>query len=283
MTCYNKFNILTTSDDSDIESDQITIENKNNIHETNENITDKIDKCESNECKILNNIEEKQFKFSNTYKQPFYYKKKSYNNHNNKNIKKVLCQNMIKTGVCDYGDKCLYAHTLEEQNMDDHRKEIYNILISNDDISDINLRNDQYLYKSLLEMTRICEKCIKNECKGGYNCKFGACREKYQICFKDLNYGSCDDACKKIHLTKRGLKPYYVNEEKQNKDSYLNGILLTASCFEDSKNAIDILQENQIFKNKDIDSDDDLNEILFDFDENELLDDVDDCCLSIFD
>lgn len=132
----------------------------------------------------------------------------------NKNLKKILCQNVIAFGDCDYGDKCLYAHKLSEQKMEDGRKCAYDILNGTDDLSHIDLKKDIFIYKSLQDLTRVCESCIANKCTGGYNCKFGACLEKYRICSKDLNYGNCVGDCAYIHLTKRGLKHYHQSSQK---------------------------------------------------------------------
>jgi Zinc finger C-x8-C-x5-C-x3-H type (and similar) len=136
---------------------------------------------------------------------------------NEKNsFKKILCYNIIYNGSCKYGDKCLYAHSLEDQNINKNRKEVYDILKSNDDLSYINLRENYELYKTMIEMTKYCKNCNNNLCKGGYNCKSGVYDKKYCICINDLNYGFCHNYnCNFMHLSKRGLKPYYDEKNKK--------------------------------------------------------------------
>ena len=93
------------------------------------------------------------------------------------------------------------------------------------------------MYKSLLTLSNLCQGCNDNKCTGGYNCKYGAVCQECVVCSKDLNNGSCTDIdCKKCHLTKKGLKPYfnYVLEAQQNKKKYnqeMVGILLNQEFF----------------------------------------------------
>lgn len=132
------------------------------------------------------------------------------------NYKKILCHNMIYNGECKYGSKCAYAHDIEEQNVNDMRKRAYDLLKSEEDLSGISLKDDKELYKTLVELTRFCKNCNKNLCIGGYNCKSGSCGVKFCICVNDLNYGNCQNStCPFIHLTKRGLKPYYNKNLKR--------------------------------------------------------------------
>jgi hypothetical protein len=130
----------------------------------------------------------------------------------NENLKKILCHNIIYNGNCKYGNKCMYAHDLENQNINDNRKIVYDIIKGDNDLSLINLKENKDLYKSLIELTRYCKNCNKNLCIGGYNCKSGSYSIKYCICITDLNYGNCQNQnCSFIHLSKRGLKSYYNN------------------------------------------------------------------------
>lgn len=141
--------------------------------------------------------------------------------------KRILCYNMIYHGVCKYGDKCMYAHSLEDQNVNKNRKEIYNILKSDIDLSNIDLRENNELYKAMLEMTKFCKNCNNNLCKGGYNCKSGVYDKKFCICINDLNYGLCNNpTCNFIHLSKRGLKPYYPDKNKKLNENIENQIFL---------------------------------------------------------
>ena len=137
---------------------------------------------------------------------------------NNNNVKKVLCNNMIKKHVCSYGDKCLFAHSLEEQIKDKNKEYIYR-LYEMKDLSNVNL-NDE-LCKELLIMTKECEKCMNGICNGGINCKNGVCRTIDKICYDDLMHNNCceeiinENRCKNgIHLSKKKLKKLALNYEE---------------------------------------------------------------------
>jgi len=130
--------------------------------------------------------------------------------------KRILCHSLIFGKKCNYGDKCLYAHTLDEQNVDKYRKMAYQIILDiTSSYNQINLVENQNLYKTLLSLGKVCDACNQNLCHGGYNCRFGACNKQLQLCITDLNTGKCiyGDKCIKIHLTKRGMLPYDVQKE----------------------------------------------------------------------
>jgi hypothetical protein len=177
------------------------------------------------------------------------------NSDDNNTFKKILCHNMIYNGLCKYGDKCLYAHSLDDQNVNKRRKDVYDILKSNDDLSYINLRENYELYRTMLEMTKYCKNCNNNLCKGGYNCKSGVYDKKYCICINDLQYGICHNYnCNYMHLTKRGLKPY--NEEKYKKKSEINNNDIGEKMVSNEKNdKVDLEKNNNNCYKKDSDSD----------------------------
>jgi hypothetical protein len=128
------------------------------------------------------------------------------------NRKTLLCNNMITKKYCDYGDNCKYAHSLSEQCIDKSRKNVHDIMLLKN-MSHINFQENVSLYRALLGLTKLCE---RENCAGGYNCKYGACGDKaFHICLRDLNHGDCqDDECKCVHLTKKGLKPFYSGSIK---------------------------------------------------------------------
>jgi hypothetical protein len=143
--------------------------------------------------------------------------KKHNHNHNdcfdnydcNINKKRILCKNILKSGICPYNSKCRYAHSYDEQILSPIRQQSYDIIMGKiDDLSNINLEKETELYQDLLLLCNICENCVKNNCSGGYNCDFGCFKKKYQICEMDLKRGCSDSNCKKIKLTERGLVPY---------------------------------------------------------------------------
>lgn len=171
----------------------------------------------------------------------------------NNNLKKILCLNILSSGKCKYGDHCIYAHSLKEQNITSYNKKIYDILNSTDDLSQINLL-DVRLYRCFLKLTRVCKDCVNKSCPGGYNCKNGAISNEYIICYHDLVYNKCEkENCKEIHLTERGLIPFIEQKKTENyknrKNNYYNniskkdnyqGILLT------EENIRDIVNNNQM-------------------------------------
>lgn len=159
------------------------------------------------------------------------------------NLKRVLCINMLHDNKCHYGHKCLYAHSLNDQKVDILRQKAYSIIKNNDDLGYINLMTDDKLYKTLLELTKLCVMCSKNLCPGGYNCRNGAINIKYKVCYEDLIFGNCKkNGCNAVHLTSRGLVPYtkqknirFTQERIQKRKKYkpltklndVKGVLLT--------------------------------------------------------
>lgn len=132
------------------------------------------------------------------------------------NIKKMLCFNMLNKKGCNYGNKCMYAHNLEEQKKEPLREVAYDIILNKNDLSNIDLLTDRDLYHSLIQLTRTCMYCNKGVCTGGYNCKYGVIKSSYQICYDDLLDGKCQrSSCPYVHLTRRGLVPY--SKQKLNK------------------------------------------------------------------
>lgn len=233
--------IITPQDNSDVLSDQSGEYQDDSDSDKTKDVTTNLNKEPMSHF----------YRYSGRSSQNF---KKNLND--NRNIKKVLCQNMITTGICSYGNKCDFAHRLEEQNIDDNRKDAYGILFCNSDLSNINLHQEYSLYKSLLGLTKLCE---KYKCTGGYNCKWGVCEKKYQICIKDLNYGNCIGKCEFVHLTKRGLVPFYYippqKQQVQTQEQSVNmlGTLLSSIYFKqtddsDDSDSISIASSSDSFK-----------------------------------
>jgi hypothetical protein len=180
------------------------------------------------------------------------------------NHKKLLCKNVILCKVCKYGSKCLYAHNLNEQKLDEIRDKAYKIIKGDIDASKINIHLDRDLYKVLLLLGDVCPGCKENNCTGGYNCKHGCCDSKYIICGSDINNGTCEGNCGKIHLTDRGLKPYF---------SYIMDFQKKKSIMSIQKANVGTLLTTEFFKkikdNKNDDSDDYLTDDSYDSDDNE--------------
>lgn len=130
------------------------------------------------------------------------------------NSKRILCFNMLNNNKCDYGNKCMYAHSLNEQKIDPIRHKVY-MLIKKNDWSDIEIVNDKKLYEALLSITKTCTLCAKGSCTGGYNCRHGAISDKYRICYEDFMNGNCNrQKCPSIHLTEKKLRPYNIQRSQ---------------------------------------------------------------------
>lgn len=145
-----------------------------------------------------------------------------YEIENYKNKKKILCNNTIKNTVCTYGSKCLYAHSIAEQKIDDIRKKAIDAIQNEFDLSYINYNDDEYksIIKTFLLLTNLCNDCQNKKCPGGINCKFGAYDNCILICYDDLTKGQCKNSeCNKIHLTERGFRFLndYNNDKKKKK------------------------------------------------------------------
>jgi len=140
------------------------------------------------------------------------------------NIKKLLCYNIVNFQKCLYKNKCMFAHSLDDQKKDTLRQYIYDIIYLMDDLSNINIYNDKNLLDELIVYTKECKNCINKKCPGGYNCKFGACTKEIKICYNDMMYGKCFNILKEednndfiikrcihgIHLTEKNLIPFYL-------------------------------------------------------------------------
>lgn len=154
-------------------------------------------------------------------------KYKEINNDSN-NKKKILCYNILNKGCCSYGSKCVYAHSIDEQNINNNLLDAYNIVRNNNSLENIDIINNKKLFNALLHITKICNLCLKGICPGGLNCKFGTCSKKYQVCKYDLLNGNCPDKntfCKLIHLTDRGFIPYNIQKNKYyNKNNNIDNI-----------------------------------------------------------
>lgn len=133
----------------------------------------------------------------------------------NNTDKRMLCFAINTNRPCIYGDRCTYAHNLNEQKVYSLRKRAYDIITSDCNLDDINLYESRDLYNELYTLSKLCTSCAKNTCSGGYNCKYGVLNAKYQICLDDLNTGYCRFRnCKRKHLTERGLIPFNVQKKR---------------------------------------------------------------------
>ena len=141
---------------------------------------------------------------------------------NNQNFKKLLCYNMVNNSKCMYKNKCMFAHTLEEQIKEPIRQYIYNMIYVWEDLSNVNINEDKNLFDELILLSKECKNCMCKKCPGGYNCKFGVCLRQNKICYNDIMYGKCYNmlietsengmiiyrCINGIHLTEKKLIPY---------------------------------------------------------------------------
>lgn len=189
--------------------------------------------------------------------------KKKDNSNEDSYMKKILCNNILTTGICNYGDKCMYAHNLDEQNIEPIRKQAYDIITGKEKIS---YKPNKELSKTLLQLTKVCNDCINKSCPGGYNCKYGVIDKKFQVCADDLRYGICyNTICNCVHLTNKGLIPLnspninqkiriinYTNNDKII-NNIPNGTLLSDNFF---------IKSNDPNPNPESDSDNETSEII---------------------
>jgi hypothetical protein len=167
------------------------------------------------------------------------------------NRKRLLCFSVIKGDACTYGDRCTFAHTLNEQIINIDKIYIYQIILDNNLMNFYSLTNPKTddIYHQLLFYTHVCPKCISRVCMGGYNCKYGTHTPHLKICKNDLLTGECinktididvdEGIFEKItdiqksekyvgcinghHLSSRNMVPYYTyvsKKEASNKTTY---------------------------------------------------------------
>ncbi|AGF85342.1 hypothetical protein QJ854_gp440 [Moumouvirus goulette] len=187
------------------------------------------------------------------------------------NEKRLLCFSINNNEKCIYNSNCTYAHSLEEQLIDEDKKYLYKMVLDENlmNFSLINEPKKEEIYKRLFYLTHLCDQCKIKKCTGGFNCRNGVCNIGLKICKNDLLTGECinkitdikidDFVLKKLgdvnfkfadlyqgcinghHLSLRGLIPYYKyihQKENSKKNKY------------QSVRYIDIDPINRIFKSK---------------------------------
>jgi hypothetical protein len=196
---------------------------------------------------------------------PDYKKNRNYDYDEKKvkeNYKKMRCLNIINSGSCTYGNKCLYAHSLEEQKVDGVRKMALDVILKRTDLSDIDITANKKLYAHLKCMSNMCVKCKEDRCTGGYNCKHGACNLGCVVCLEDMNKGTCKGECGKIHLTNRGLIPYGVRITKPayGKSDRIKPVVIDDNFFKHLNVGVSETQEEQIVDSNESNQTDESNE-----------------------
>ena len=116
------------------------------------------------------------------------------------NTKILLCKTIITNNTCKYGKGCVFAHSLEEQNVNPQRKIAYDIIKNVDNIKS-DILTDKNIRDALFQLTKTCHHCNEGRCTGGYNCRYGAINTEYTICRNDMMYGNCQySKCEFLHL-----------------------------------------------------------------------------------
>lgn len=107
--------------------------------------------------------------------------------------KRLLCSSYLNNTRCKFGNKCTYAHSYSEQNIDGDRIEQYRLIFDDDYIFEYIASNDDIepMYNMLLHFTNVCNNCNKGSCSGGYNCKYGATKSCLKLCKQDFLSGEC--------------------------------------------------------------------------------------------
>jgi len=157
-------------------------------------------------------------------------------NMGNESLKKLMCKNILTNGKCSYENKCLYAHNLNEQNMDHKRKLVYDIIMGRIPYINNDIQIDDEIYKIFIQLCKICDLCSKNKCPGGFNCKHGVFDKQYQVCADDLRDGVCYNiTCSKIHLTNKGIKSLKELKLNFNLNDFENNKLIDYDDYKRSK------------------------------------------------
>ena len=163
--------------------------------------------------------------------------------------KRLLCYSIIENNICKYNKNCTYAHTLNEQIIDDDKLRLFKLLVEKNELQIImnNKEKTNNIYQSIFHLTNICDNCVNLKCAGGYNCKFGVPKKCMKVCKQDFLTGECNNVIEDIifdsefvdkmneckidtsetfkgcknghHLTIRGLIPYYVHIHSNDKNS----------------------------------------------------------------
>ncbi len=140
---------------------------------------------------------------------------------------RVLCKSVCNKSNCRYGEKCMYAHNIKQQVIDNFNYEIYMKILTNELLDNILLTNRKtsIIYKKFYSLTNLCELCINKKCTGGFNCKSGAYCQDLLVCYDDFLYGKCDKTVSKINYSNLIKEKFPLLPD--NYDGCVNGHHLT--------------------------------------------------------
>jgi hypothetical protein len=145
--------------------------------------------------------------------------KKSLLSHEVSNNRRLLCNSVTSDGnaingrgnfVCYHGPSCTYAHSLEEQQIDEKKLSIYRAILDQDYTSQIvtDPASHTDIYHGFISSSSICERCYAGECTGGYNCRNGACCHDLLICRNDILFNQCKEEVNMIKLSPKMIKKF---------------------------------------------------------------------------
>lgn len=128
--------------------------------------------------------------------------------------KRLICFSVINKTKCNYQEKCIYAHSLEEQYVDEDKFFFYQIVLDKNLMNFFSLTNPKTddIYQCLFLFTQICNKCLTNKCTGGFNCRNGICHPSLKICRNDFLTGQCSNNIVKIEIDNRIIHKFEKNE-----------------------------------------------------------------------
>jgi hypothetical protein len=130
------------------------------------------------------------------------------------NKKRLICFSVINKTRCNYQEKCIYAHSLEEQYVDEDKFFFHQIILDNNLMNFFSLTNPKTdeIYQSLTLFTQICNRCLTNKCTGGFNCRNGVCHPSLKVCKNDFLSGHCSNNLVKIEIDNRIIHKFNKND-----------------------------------------------------------------------
>jgi hypothetical protein len=110
---------------------------------------------------------------------------------NNKNS--ILCDSLIRGGICEQGLYCNFCHDIKQQNINPDRLLALKIIFDDDikNLSEYADNKKEIIYDNLKILCKLCNNCQNHCCVGGYNCCEGAINASIKICRSNMMTGTC--------------------------------------------------------------------------------------------
>ncbi|MBA3751021.1 MAG: hypothetical protein H0X03_09075 [Nitrosopumilus sp.] len=122
-------------------------------------------------------------------------------------VKKLLCFNVIKGLDCKYEENCKYAHNLNDQIIEIKTLETIKLILGDYSLD----KMDCNYYSTLIFFTKYCNECLRNNCIGAYNCKYGTFSKSLKICNNDFLIGMCSNLVIDLDVDKNILIKIGIN------------------------------------------------------------------------